>query len=184
MKTEIKFDVREAGPLDAPAIARLVNRAYRGEEGMRSWTTEASIIGGQRVDSDGVLEMIAPPRSTILLAEESGAVAQARALAGCVHVARHSSGDGYFGMLAVDPDHQKARLGATLIEAAEKWARRLHGASAMRLSVISIRHELVSYYERKGYHATGECTPFPYGDPRFGLPLVEGLVLATYRKLI
>lgn len=184
MNTEVRFDVREAVPRDAHSIARLVNRAYRGEEGMRSWTTEASIIGGQRVDSDGVLEMIVPPQSSILLAELSGQAAQTSAPAGCVHVARHSSGDGYFGMLAVDPDHQKARLGATLIEAAEEWARRVHGASAMRLSVISIRHELVAYYERKGYAATGESDPFPYGDPRFGLPLVEGLVLATYRKLI
>ena len=30
--------------------------------------------------------------------------------------------------------------------------------------------ELIAFYERRGYVRTGIKKPFPYGDPRFGLP--------------
>ena len=40
----------------------------------------------------------------------------------------------------------------------------------MRMTVIDLRSELIHWYERRGYRRTGEYKPFPYGDPRFGIP--------------
>ena len=37
------------------------------------------------------------------------------------------------------------------------------------MRVISVRHELIAWYERKGYRKTGETEPFPT-DNRFGIP--------------
>ena len=118
--------------------------------------------------------------SAILVAESTDQ--DTHPILGSVHVQRHASGDGYFGMLAVDPSLQQGGVGAFLIAEAEKWAQQQHAACAMRLSVITVRHELIAYYERKGYAATGEIEDFPYGQPEHGAPLVKGLKLATYRK--
>jgi hypothetical protein len=41
--------------------------------------------------------------------------------------------------------------------------------------VISIRDELIAWYERRGYHRTGQYKPFPYGDERFGIPKRDDL---------
>ena len=38
------------------------------------------------------------------------------------------------------------------------------------MTVISVRRELIAYYERRGYKSTGETKPFPMTDPKFGLP--------------
>ncbi|CAM5721283.1 N-acetyltransferase OS=Streptomyces antimycoticus OX=68175 GN=SANT12839_015580 PE=4 SV=1 [Streptomyces antimycoticus] len=44
------------------------------------------------------------------------------------------------------------------------------GATEMHMTVITARGELIAWYERRGYARTGERSPFPYGDERFGLP--------------
>jgi hypothetical protein len=41
----------------------------------------------------------------------------------------------------------------------------------MHMTVISVRDDLIAWYERRGYRRTGRMTPFPYGDERFGVPL-------------
>jgi hypothetical protein len=38
------------------------------------------------------------------------------------------------------------------------------------MTVISVRDDLIAWYERRGYRRTGRMTPFPYGDERFGIP--------------
>jgi len=41
--------------------------------------------------------------------------------------------------------------------------------------VISAREDLIAYYVRRGYTRTGEMSPFPYGEERFGLPARDDL---------
>ena len=38
------------------------------------------------------------------------------------------------------------------------------------MTAVSVRTELIAYYERKGYVLTGEREPFPMNDPDFGEP--------------
>ena len=45
----------------------------------------------------------------------------------------------------------------------------------MHMKVIDVRHDLMAWYERRGYRRTGEYSPFPYGDERFGLPRRDDL---------
>jgi hypothetical protein len=44
--------------------------------------------------------------------------------------------------------------------------------------------ELISYYERQGYRMTEERIPFPNGEPRFGEPLIDGLMFGTMSRPI
>jgi hypothetical protein len=42
--------------------------------------------------------------------------------------------------------------------------------------------ELIAWYRRRGYLATGEMAPFPYGDARFGLPVRDDLAFIVMEK--
>jgi len=169
---------RVATPDDADALTQLVNSVYRGESGLRAWTGEAHLLGGQRVDRDRILELITTPSSLILIAESQKDL---RSMLGCVHVCRTDQ-VGYLGMLTVHVDFQKSGLGRALLSHAESVAKQELAVQQMTMTVISIRHELIAWYERRGYYATGERRPFPYGDERFGLPLRPDLEFVVLSK--
>jgi GNAT superfamily N-acetyltransferase len=169
---------RLAESKDAEQISALVNSAYRGETGLRGWTSESRIIGGHRVTAAQVREMVAAPDNFILLAYVPSEPDQ---LLGCVHVEKKGS-EGYFGMLAVNVDLQARGVGAFLLKAAEDFARDRFGARKMLMTVIAQRTELIAWYERRGYRATGETQPFPYEDDRVGVPFVEGLCFRVFEK--
>jgi hypothetical protein len=48
--------------------------------------------------------------------------------------------------------------------------------------VITLRTELIAWYERRGYRRTGVFKAFPYGDARFGIPKRGDLRLEVLRK--
>ncbi|WP_405009319.1 GNAT family N-acetyltransferase [Kitasatospora sp. NBC_01539] len=162
MQTEPVF--RTAGPADVPAVVALVESAYRGDASRAGWTTEADLLAGRRTDEAAVAAVVARPDSVVLLAEADGV------LLGCCHVERRPEA-GYFGMFSVRPGLQGAGLGRTLLTRAETHAREQWGLTAMEMTVIEQRADLIAWYERRGYRRSGEFEPFPYGDERFGVPL-------------
>ena len=148
---------RNARADDAEAIVALVESAYRGDASRAGWTTEADLLDGNRIDPDVLRGDILRPGSRVLLAERDGI------LLGCAHVGIEDDA-GYFGMFAVRPDLQGAKLGRTMLEAAERYARDLWRVPAMYMTVINLREDLIAYYERRGYRRTGEQKPFPFAD--------------------
>lgn len=176
----VKIHFQPAQPADAGAICRLVNGTYRGEASKQGWTTEADLLDGQRTDEPAIAEIIADPAQRILTARLG--TAGADEIVGCVHLARRE-GSGYLGMLAVHPARQARGLGKLLINEAEAWARR-QGCPELRMTVITLRPELLAYYERRGFRRTGKTVPFPYGDPRFGLPRRPDLEMETLVKVL
>lgn len=161
--------VRSATVDDAPAVADLVHRAYRADESRRGWTTEADLIGGQRTDTAMVRELVTAPGSVVLVGQE-----QDRLLV-CCHLERRER-SAYLGMFAVHPDGQGRGTGRAMLAAAEAHARRW-AAEQIELTVLAQRPELIAWYERCGFALTGQEQQFPYGDPRFGLPRRDDLVL-------
>jgi len=165
---------RAATPADVPALVALVESAYRGDVSKQGWTTEADLLDGQRTDPEGVRALIDADGSRVVIGERDGAMLV------CAHIERHGEW-AYFGMFAVRPNLQGGGVGNATIAECERVAREEWKCTEMRMTVISIREELIAWYVRRGYRATGERKPFPYGDPRFGLPKrndLEFIVLA------
>jgi GNAT superfamily N-acetyltransferase len=169
---------RTAADSDADVLVAFVNGGYRGESSKRGWTTEADILGGQRTDPEKMREMIGEGGARVELA-----FAEDEALLGCVHLKREADGSCYLGMLTVDPARQALGIGKLLMAHSEEVAR-AWGCRRMRMTVISMRSELIAYYERRGYAKTGATEPFPENDPRFGLPKVRGLTFVELAKAL
>lgn len=166
---------RRATRADCPAVVDLVERAYRGDSSRAGWTTEADLLGGQRTDDEEVAAIIGDDDACIVLATRG------EQLVGCVLVRREASG-AYIGMLAVDPQGQARGIGRGLLAEAEARARSELRVGRARMTVLEQRPELIRWYERRGYVRTGETQPFPYGNPRFGLPKRDDLRFIVLAK--
>ena len=171
--TDLTF--RPATFEDAEALTDLVNSAYRGDSSRAGWTTEADLITGPRIDAAGLRGLIAAEGSLILLCLQGGS------LIGSVHLKRLDDRTAYLGLFVVQPTLQGGGVGKRFLAEAEATARRLWGSARMTLSVITLRPELVAYYERRGYRRTGRVHPFP-SEAGASRPVVEDLLLETLEK--
>ncbi|MBK0378594.1 GNAT family N-acetyltransferase [Mucilaginibacter segetis] len=137
---------------DVPALAALVNSAYRGENSRRGWTTEANMIDGQRIDEATLIDYLTDDHTYILKYTDTDGY-----LTGCVYLQKQ--GDKlYLGMLSVSPLLQAKGIGRQLLQAGEQHAKKLNCTSVF-MTVIDSRLELISWYERRGYQKTGEIIP-------------------------
>jgi len=169
------FNFRLADENDIENIVALVESAYRGEKSKQGWTTEAGFINGQRTDSEEVRSLISRENTVLILCFDNDEL--------LATIQIQKTGDAcYLGMFAVQPQKQSSGIGGLLLEQAENHARQQWGCRVMRMLVISIRQELIEWYQRKGYRPTGEQQRFPYHEPRFGLPVRDDLMLDTYEK--
>jgi ribosomal protein S18 acetylase RimI-like enzyme len=166
---------RLATDADIPALVDLVESAYRGDASRVGWTTEADLLEGQRTDPESLRGIIGKPGSVIVLAEREGE------LLACANLERLDNA-AYFGMFAVRPGLQGGGIGNAVIVECERIARDEWASPSVRMTVIWSRVELIAWYERRGYRATGERKPFPYGDQRFGLPKRDDLYFEVYQK--
>ncbi|MFJ4981189.1 GNAT family N-acetyltransferase [Streptomyces coeruleorubidus] len=159
---------RDATDADVDELVALIESAYRGDASRAGWTTEADILQGQRTDPEGVLAVIKAPDGRLLTVEREGRIVA------CCQI-EHRGEHAYFGMFAVSPRLQGEGLGKVILTEAERQARETWGVTEMHMTVISVRDDLIAWYERRGYRRTGRMTPFPYGDERFGVPQRDDL---------
>jgi ribosomal protein S18 acetylase RimI-like enzyme len=135
------MNIRMATEADFDAVLNLTNAAFEVE---RFFKVE------DRLDVSQLRSYLS--RGNFLVLEED------RRLIASVYVERN--GDrAYLGLLAVDPSQQKRGFGRRLTAAAEEFAREM-GARFMELTVVNVRTELPSIYEKLGYRITGTA-PFP-----------------------
>jgi ribosomal protein S18 acetylase RimI-like enzyme len=144
-----------AGLADVPRLALLIERAYRGPEAAKGWTNEAEILTGPRSSPAEIEGLIRDKDSRFVTGFRGDK------LVGCALIQREGDG-AYFGMFAIDPDIQGGGLGKAMMTRCEEAVRELWGAKSLRLQVISLRHQLIGWYERRGYVQTGEHEPFPF----------------------
>jgi GNAT superfamily N-acetyltransferase len=80
-------------------------------------------------------------------------------------------------MLSVSPDVQAGGIGKALLRASEEWTIEQNLYSIV-MNVITVRSELITWYNKQGYNDSGIRKPFP-DDKRFGIPKepVEFMVL-------
>lgn len=155
--------LRFATIADCSAIVALVESAYRGESSRAGWTTEADLLDGQRTDMEEVTQLLTDPEARLIVAD------QGDQLLGNI-LLRREADSAYIGMLAVSPQLQAQGLGRQLLTRAEEVAVHTFGLHRAHMTVIAQRAALIAWYTRRGYVVTPERQPFPYGNPRFGLP--------------
>ena len=159
----MEVTITKASIADIPQLVTLINSAYRGEESKKGWTTEADLLEGKRVNTNGLEKIINTPGATILKCTNEN-----ENIIGCVYLKKNDN-KMYLGMLTVAPQLQNSGIGKQLLQAADMYAKE-HGCTSVVMSVISVRKELIQSYERQGYMQTGATKPFPMGDVRFGIP--------------
>lgn len=155
--------IAKADASDVDALEVLINSAYRGESSKQGWTTEADLLDGIRTCADELKKIIGTSGSQILKC-----LNRENCIIGCVHVEQRGE-ELHVGMLTVAPALQNQGIGKLLLAACEAEAKRL-GSHSISMQVISLRSELIAWYERHGYINTGIKKPFPMDDPAFGLP--------------
>lgn len=147
---------------DIPQLLQLINNAYRGEEAKKGWTHEADLIDGtMRTDESSLKELIQKPNAVILKYELN------EKISGCVYLEKKEN-KLYLGMLSVSPQIQAQGIGKKLLTAADDYGKQ-NNCSAIEMTVISVRKELIAWYERNGYSQTTKREPFP-DDGKFGNP--------------
>lgn len=152
----VELSYRYAKPPDAPAIRTLVERCYRGDAARAGWTSEADILEGPRTSETEIGDLIITPGHYFVLGEDADGRLVATGLL------ERRGQDGYFGMLAIDPVAQGTGIGRQFLARLEQSARELWRSKKMSLVVISLRTELIAWYERRGYTRTGKVHPFPF----------------------
>ena len=161
---------------DVPELNILVNSAYRGETSKQGWTTEADLLDGLRIDEETLCSYFEDPGIILLKnTDETGKIT------GSVYLElRHPKL--YVGMFSVSPLLQGKGTGRDLLAAAEGVAKELN-CHTLTMTVISIRHELINWYERRGFIATGEIQPF-HDNPKFGAPRQHIELIVMEKTLI
>lgn len=169
------MQITKAVAADIPELNILVNSAYRGESSKKGWTTEAHLLDGLRIDEATLSHFFENPNITILKNTD----AEGR-ITGCVYLEQRPP-KFYVGMFSVSPQLQAGGIGKALLTAAEDFAKEM-ALHTLTMTVISSRHELISWYERRGFSWTGETQPFHEGT-RFGIPR-EPITLIVMEKMI
>ena len=165
--------ITKAALADAPELTRLVNSAYRGPSSEKGWTSESHLLGGIRIDEPTMTEYLENENVTMLkYTNDDGQII------GSVYLELKKKRL-YLGMLSVSPILQANGIGRQLLHESERVAHQL-GCSLIYITVITTRHELIQWYERRGYVATGVITPFPE-ETKFGVPN-QVIELAEFEK--
>ncbi len=133
------------------SIASLINRAYRGKVG---WTLEYHLVSGQRITTEEISTMIANRHTHLFVLTDKGH------LLGTVCLEERKSGT-HLGLFAVEPLRQNLGIGKKLLHFAENFAKDVLKSRSVKISVISIRKEILAYYQRRGYQIFKEDQPFP-----------------------
>ncbi|WP_158824855.1 GNAT family N-acetyltransferase [Mucilaginibacter lacusdianchii] len=145
--------ITRAQVADVTEIVALVNSAYRGETSKQGWTSESHLLEGIRIDEVELTGYFDKPEVAILKYTNEG-----NEIIGSVYLEQTKSNKLYLGMLTVKPTLQAGGIGRKLLAAADDYAREL-GITTIKISVITSRRELIAWYERRGFVATGETMP-------------------------
>ena len=102
-------------------------------------------------------------------------------IVGSVHL-ENKGEKAYLGLFVVEPGLQGSGIGKKFMQAAEEMTRDEWGVAGMTMSVISVRQELIAFYERRGYFKTGHSSDFPT-DAGESVPKIDGLKMVGLEKI-
>lgn len=146
--------IRLGSEADIPRIVALLNGSYRGEASRKGWTTEADLIAGDIRTNEADVTSVMNEEGSFFLCYQN----EEAQLIGCVNL-KIQGKRLYLGMFSVVPEQQGNGIGGQLLQAAEEQALQA-GCDTIYMYVISVRRELIDWYQRKGFHDTGTRVPF------------------------
>jgi len=191
---------------DVDDVVVFINQAYRGEISAKGWTTESDLLDGQRLDANMAKDIINKQDCEILLLSfhidqvtSNNINENEKKLIDHIISINDNKKKSFLiatvnperevdlmhlNMLAIHPDLQSFGIGKFMIDSVERNTKEMNLKKVV-LTVISVRKELVAYYERRGYILNGTKHRFPaYDDPRYGIPKRDDLELHEMEKFV
>ena len=171
-----KLEFRIAQISDIPKLVELVNSAYRHKDG-NSWTSEAEIVSGDRINYQQLEQSLFQKNFKLFVAELDGK------LVACIGLT-FDQDNVEVGTFCIAPEYQNQGIGKQVLDFAEKYVidLKLPNLNDFVMWVLSVRHELIAYYERRGYVQSGVIDEYPM-DAGVGKPIVD-LHLVEMRKVL
>lgn len=168
-----RFTLKNATPDHCDDICKLVNMTYRGKAG---WTRETDIISGNRTHIGEITAAMSRPDAQFFV------VYRERLLAACIYLAKEQQ-HAYIGFFSVHPNFQGRGIGKHVLQQAEIIAKQQLQARKIVMFVVSQRHELIAFYQRRGYQRTDRIEEYPL-HRGIGTPRVHGLTIEYLEKYI
>ena len=168
----------------------LVAAGYRSSA---SWTTEHHLVKGERISQERLLQLVTEKRDKLFVAcmpvtepdvEAGGSNSSAVVGCICAEWAKHHEdlklpGDhAILGLFAVDPAFQSKGVGSALMAYAEEYVKTEWNCKRIVLWVIEQRGDILEWYKRSGFVATGKRLPFVMPD----LALVDDMHFCVLAK--
>jgi N-acetylglutamate synthase-like GNAT family acetyltransferase len=133
-----QFYTRIATLHDLNSVVALINHAFLDEN---------KFARGERTNSDEIKSHM--QKGHFLLFEEE------KQLLGVIYAEIRGDGQGYLGLLAVDPKMRRRGIGKQLHLAGEQFCRE-RGCRTVEGTVVSLRTDLLARYMSRGYRVTGQ----------------------------
>ena len=174
MINKMYLDIRKASIEDIDRLVEVINAAYRNQFG-RSWTTEKDYVKGARISKQQLISDLNNKNFELYTAQFEEKII---ACIGLTLMREFVE----IGTFAIDPDLQNLGIGHRMLSFAEKYIRDSYAdVLNINLYVLSVRKELIEYYERRGFNRTGVVDDYPI-TAEVGIPLIPvSLVEMTKR---
>ena len=177
IKYQLNF--RTARISDITNLVDLINSAYRQQDG-RSWTSESEIVTGDRINAKQLEQAVAQDNFQLFVAELDEQIVACIGLTFTQH-------DVEIGTFCIATTLQNQGIGKYVLDFAEQYVHNKVLSNHCHFThfvmwVLSVRHELIAYYQRRGYIQTGIVEDYPL-NANVGIPIVD-LHLIEMRKSV
>lgn len=175
----MQLNFRTARISDITNLVDLINSAYRQQEG-RSWTSESEIVTGDRINAKQLEQALAQDNFQLFVAELDEQIVACIGLTFTQH-------DVEIGTFCIATTLQNQGIGKYVLDFSEQYVHDKVLSTHCHFThfvmwVLSVRHELIAYYQRRGYIQTGIVEDYPL-NANVGIPIVD-LHLIEMRKSV
>jgi len=160
---------RTANVDDIDNLVSLINQAYRTNTGS-SWTSEHSIVSGDRINHQQLLDSLSQQNFSLFVAEMVKNLESA--LVACIGLTFQQNAV-EIGTFCVNSHWQNKGIGKQVLAYAEQKAFAICPTLInYEMFVLDARTELIQYYERYGYSKTACVESYPI-HANVGQPLID-----------
>jgi len=161
----------------------LIGRIVEGNK-KKGWTGEEHLITGERISKGNLQTTLLknPENSVVFVLEE--AINGKKEIRGNILVEKQDD-TAEFGLFAIDPDHQSRGFGGKLIATSQKYAKENFRCTFGCMWVLTVRADILGWYQKLGFTETGKTVNFPPSEPStVGISIAGALHFKELRKTL